>query len=57
MDINDRVLLDIHVTGRVVGRTFEDSPRVDIVVEHEGRKCILANIPAAWLRTASQEAA
>ncbi|MGB8275805.1 MAG: hypothetical protein WCF16_11125 [Alphaproteobacteria bacterium] len=57
MDINDIVRLDIHVTGKVVGKTIESSPRVDIVVDLNGYKLVLPNIPTAWLQSASRQAA
>lgn len=57
MDINDTVQLNIQVIGKVVGKTIERAPRVDIAVDFNGRKMILPNIPAAWLRNPPREAA
>lgn len=57
MDINDTVRLDIHVTGKVVGRTIERAPRVDIAVDLNGHRLILPNIPTAWLQSGPREAA
>jgi uncharacterized protein YuzE len=57
MDINDTVRLDIHLTGKVVGRTIERAPRVDIAIELDGHRLILPNIPAAWLQSTPRQAA
>ena len=57
MDINDTVQLNIQVIGKVVGKTIERALRVDIAVDFNGRKMILPNIPAAWLRNPPREAA
>jgi uncharacterized protein YuzE len=57
MDINDTVRLDIHVTGKVVGRTIERAPRVDIAIDLNGEKFILPNIPASWLQSTPRQAA
>jgi hypothetical protein len=56
MDINDTVRLDIQLTGRVVGKTIERTPRVDVAVDLNGHKFILPNIPASWLESPLREA-
>jgi len=56
MDINDTVRLDIQVTGRVVGKTIERTPRVDVAVDLNGRRFILPNIPTSWLESPLREA-
>ena len=55
MKINDTVRLDIQLTGKVVGKTIERTPRFDIVVDLDGRKLVLPNIPASWLRGSALE--
>jgi hypothetical protein len=57
MDINDTVRLDIHLTGKVVGRTIERAPRVDIAIDLDGHRLILPNIPASWLQSTPRQAA
>lgn len=57
MDINDTVRLDIHLTGKVVGRTIERAPRVDIAIDLDGHRLILPNIPASWLQSKPRQAA
>jgi len=57
MKINDTVRLDIQLTGKVVGRTIERTPHFDIAVDINGRKFVLPNIPASWLKGALREAA
>jgi hypothetical protein len=57
MDINDTVKLDIQLTGKVVARTIERTPRFDIVVDLDGRKLVLPNIPASWLQGSPLKAA
>ena len=56
MDINDTVRLDIQLTGRVVGKTIERTPRVDVAVDLNGRRFILPNIPTSWLESPLREA-
>ena len=56
MDINDTVKLDIQLTGRVVGKTIERTPRVDVAVDLNGRRFILPNIPTSWLESPLREA-
>ncbi len=57
MKINDTVRLDIQLTGKVVGRTIERTPHFDIAVDINGRKFVLPNIPASWLKGALRKAA
>ena len=43
--LNSRVAMNVVMTGRIIGRTYEASPRYDI----ETPKGVVCGIPGDWL--------